>query len=218
MGRRQRFSPAGIPQHIVQRGNNRIPCFLCDGDRARYRHLLGMAASASGCRIHAYVFMSNHVHLLATADEEGAAGRMMQALGTRYVRYFNDRHGRTGTLWEGRFRSCLVDTEGYVLRCMRYIELNPVRAGMTRAPEDHPWSSYRWNALGIRDGLVSSHPAFLRLGADDATRRLAYRAIVGEGCPVRDLGEIRERLAAGTAWGSAHFVRTLHAGRAAIQE
>ena len=128
MARLPRLDLPGIPQHIVQRGNNRLPCFLDDVDRLRYLQLLEEALLATGCQLHAYVLMDNHVHMLATPPETGAVGRMMQRLGRRYVALFNARHARTGTLWEGRFKACLVDSTGYVLRCCRYIELNPVRA------------------------------------------------------------------------------------------
>jgi putative transposase len=134
MARQPRLDLPGIPQHIVQRGNNRLPCFLDDADRARYRQLLREALLATGCRLHAYVLMDNHVHLLATPPEAGAVGRMMHLLGRHYVGQFNARHGRTGTLWEGRYKACLVDGADYLLRCARYIDLNPVRARMTDIP------------------------------------------------------------------------------------
>ena len=114
--------------------------------------------------------MTNHVHLLMTPDEAGQIARVMQSLGRRYVRYVNDRYHRTGTLWEGRYRACLVDSEDYLLRCYRYIELNPVRAAMVSAPVDYAWSSYRKNALGIDDNLVRPHRAYLALGANDEQR------------------------------------------------
>lgn len=131
MARQRRLDLPGIPRHIVQRGNNRLPCFLDDADRARYRHLLREALLANDCRLHAYVLMDNHVHLLVTPPAAGATSRMMQWLGRQYAAQFNARHGRTGTLWEGRYKACLVDDADYLLRCVRYIDLNPVRARMT---------------------------------------------------------------------------------------
>jgi putative transposase len=134
-----RIDLPGIPQHIVQRGNNRLPCFLDDGDRLRYLHLMHEALHATGCQLHAYVLMDNHVHLLVTPPAPGRIGQLMQRLGRNYVALFNGRHGRTGTLWEGRYKACLVDSADYVLRCYRYIELNPVRARLTDDP-----AAYRW--------------------------------------------------------------------------
>jgi putative transposase len=125
MARQPRFDLPDIPQHVVQRGNNRLPCFLDDNDRRRYLNLLGEALLATGCALHAYVLMDNHVHLLLTPPEAGAISRLMQKLGRAYVGQFNARHRRTGTLWEGRYKSCLVDSASYVLRCCLYIDLNP---------------------------------------------------------------------------------------------
>ena len=138
MARQPRLDLPGIPQHIVQRGNNRLPCFLDDIDRACYRQLLREALLATGCGLHAYVLMDNHVHLLVTPPRAGAIGQLMQRLGRQYVGQFNARHGRTGTLWEGRYKACLVDTTEHLLRCARYIDLNPVRARMTDDPAPGP--------------------------------------------------------------------------------
>ncbi|MEZ0471518.1 transposase [Luteimonas salinilitoris] len=149
MARFPRFDLPGVPQHIVPRGNNRLPCFLDDSDRLRYLTLLGDALLSTGVRLHAYVLMDNHVHLLATPPLRGSIGRMMQRLGRQYVGLFNARHGRSGTLWEGRYKACLVDSESYVIACYRYIELNPVRARMTDDPAAYRWSSCAAN-LGQR--------------------------------------------------------------------
>ncbi len=143
MARLPRPDLAGIPQHIVQRGNNRLPCFLDDEDRQRYLQLLLEALGRFGCRLHAYVLMDNHVHLLMTPGEAGAVSRLMHTFARNYAGLFNHRHGRSGTLWEGRYKSCLVDSDGYFLACSRYIELNPVRAWMVAEPADHPWSEKR---------------------------------------------------------------------------
>lgn len=148
MARQPRFDLPGVPQHIVQRGNDRQPRFADTAGYLRYRQELGEAARKHGCTLHAYVLMTNHVHLLATPAEPGGISRMMQAIGRRYVAAFNARYRRTDTLWEGRFKSALVDSERYVLACYRYIELNPVRAGMVAAPGDYRWSSYHANADG----------------------------------------------------------------------
>jgi len=135
--RQPRLDLGGVAQHIVQRGNDRQPSFFTDVDRGRYLLELRKLSRGWGCAIHAYVLMTNHVHLLAKPRERGAIGRLMQALGRRYVRFVNDRHCRTGTLWEGRYKACLVASDEHLLRCYRYIELNPVRAGMVPVPSDY---------------------------------------------------------------------------------
>ena len=166
MARQPRLDLPGIPQHIVQRGNNRLPCFLDDVDRIHYLELLGEALPVTDVRLHAYVLMDNHVHLLVTPPEIGAVGRMMQMLGRNVVRQFNARHGRTGTLWEGRYKSCLVADADYFLRCARYIDLNPVRARMIDDPALFPWSSCA-GLCGLRDDpLLSLHPTQRDMGGD----------------------------------------------------
>src|SRR5574337_70831 len=157
MPRQRRLDLPGVPQHIIQRGNNRQPCFLREQDYRCYLSQLDEAAQAQGCRLHAYVLMTNHVHLLMTPEVVGAVARTMQCLGRRYVGYFNATYRRSGTLWEGRYKSCLVDSERYLLTCYRYIELNPVRAAMVETPGDYAWSSYRANAQGRQDRLVYPH-------------------------------------------------------------
>lgn len=188
-----------IAQHIVQRGNNRLPCFLDDTDRACYRHLLREALLATGCRLHAYVLMDNHVHLLVTPPEAGATGRMMQRLGRHYVGQFNTRHGRTGTLWEGRYKACLVDGADYFLRCVRYIDLNPVRARMTDDPAAFHWSSCA-GLCGLRDDpLLSVHPVQRALGPE------AYRKTLAEAISDEDLAAIRLYLQQQRAYGRDDF-------------
>lgn len=205
MARLPRFDLPGVPQHIVQRGNNRLPCFLDDGDRGRYLTLLGEALLSTGVRLHAYVLMDNHVHLLLTPPAAGDIGRMMQRLGRQYVGQFNGRHGRTGTLWEGRYKACLVDSERYVLACYRYIELNPVRARMTDDPLAYPWSSCAAN-LGQRpQSRISPHPAFLAQGATAAERYAAYRCLLDEAIPETMLADIRLHLQQQRAWGHNDF-------------
>ena len=199
MARQPRLDLPGIPQHIVQRGNNRLPCFLDDADRARYRQLLREALLATGCQLHAYVLMDNHVHLLSTPPELGATGRMMHLLGRHYVGQFNARHGRTGTLWEGRYKACLVDGEDYLLRCTRYIDLNPVRARMTDDPAAFPWSSCA-ALCGLReDSLLVLHPTQRALGAQ------AYRVMLAEAISDEDLAAIRLYLQQQRAYGRDDF-------------
>lgn len=164
MARQPRFDLPGIPQHVVQRGNNRLPCFMDDLDRQRYLQCLRQALGRFGCRLHAYVLMSNHVHLLLTPGEAGALSRLMHTFARNYAGLFNGRHGRTGTLWEGRYKACLVDSGSYFLACSRYIELNPVRAWMVARPGDYPWSSYGAHAGEREDALLMAHPEYLALG------------------------------------------------------
>ena len=199
MARQPRLDLPGIPQHIVQRGNNRLLCFLDDTDRARYRQLLREALQATECRLHAYVLMDNHVHLLATPPEAGALARLMQKLGRGYVGQFNARHGRTGTLWEGRYKACLVDGNDYLLRCTRYIDLNPVRARMTDDPLAFPWSSCA-SLCGLRDDpLLTPHPVQRALGAE------GYRAMLAEAISDDDLTAIRLYLQQQRAYGRDDF-------------
>jgi putative transposase len=202
----------GTPLHIIQRGNNRSRCFLVDSDYLVYLDLLRECAEEADCEVHAYVLMTNHVHLLISPGDIHAPAMLMQRLGQRYVQYVNRRHARTGTLWEGRFRSCLVGDECYLLICQRYIELNPVRAGMVDDPGLYPWSSYRINALGQSSDLVRPHPAYATLAQGDETRRAAYRELFREAMPDRILQRIRFASNGNFALGSEDF--TASAARA----
>jgi putative transposase len=177
MPRAPRVVLPGHTLHLIQRGNNRSACFVDDVDRGCYLAALHHASVGARCPVHAYVLMTNHVHLLVTAGEARAPARMMQALGRNYVRHFNERHGRTGTLWEGRYRSSLIDSERYFLQCSRYIEANPVRAGLVGRPGEYRWSSFRSNAYGQPDALLRRHAVYLELARCDSTRREAYRAL-----------------------------------------
>ncbi|AKC87087.1 transposase [Pseudoxanthomonas suwonensis] len=209
MARLPRPDVPGIPLHIVQRGNDRQPCFADIADYQRFLHELGEAALRHHCQLHAYVLMTNHVHLLATPLEPGGASRMMQAIGRRYVATFNTRHHRTGTLWEGRFKSALVDSERYVLACYRYIELNPVRAGITSAPGAYAWSSHACNAYGIREPRITPHPAYLALGSSDGDRQGAYRDLLAQGLPSEEAEALRLHTRQQKAWGSERFRRQM---------
>lgn len=205
MPRMARLDVAGVAQHVVQRGNDRQACFFRETDYVRYLQDLREASLAFGCRVHAYVLMSNHVHLLITAHEAGSVGRLMQALGRRYVRYINDTLGRTGTLWEGRYKSCLVDNERYVLACYRYIELNPVRAGMVLDPGTYRWSSYLCNGCGVHDPLVTSHPVYDQIAREVDERHARYRELVAEGITKEELDALRLYVQRQRALGSAPF-------------
>lgn len=205
MPRHARIELPHVPQHVRQRGNNRQPCLLDDNDRRNYLELLAGALRDTGCRLHAYALMDNHVHLLVTPPCPGATGRMMQHLGRRYVRLFNARHGRSGTLWEGRYRACLVDSEGYVLRCARYIDLNPVRARITADGRDYRWSSCA-ALCGLRhDPLLSLHAAQVALGPTTPARGLAYQGLLDEAISDDEMQAIRLNLQQQRAWGRDDF-------------
>lgn len=178
MARKPRVDLPGVAQHVIQRGNDRQPCFFRDIDHQRYLQDLREITFAHECRVHAYVLMTNHVHLLMTPASAGAISRVMQCLGRRYVRYINDAYGRTGTLWEGRYKSHLVASDEHLLRCYRYIELNPVRAGMVATADQYRWSSHAGNALGAPDPLLHPHNCYLRLGTNAADRQLTYRELL----------------------------------------
>ena len=205
MPRRARLSLPGIPWHIIQRGNNRSVCFQAEEDYQFYLHYLREFAERFGCAIHAYVLMTNHVHLLLTPEREDSAGLLMKHLGQRYVQYVNRAYRRSGTLWEGRFRSCLTQGEDYVLACHRYIELNPVRAGMVRRPQDYRWSSYHANGLGRADALLTPHEEYLRLGRNDQDRREAYRALFRAHVDEALMEEIRDATNGNFVLGGKRF-------------
>jgi putative transposase len=207
MPRQPRLVVPGLALHVVQRGASRLPCFFASQDRVFYLAALGRHATEFGCAIHAYVLMTNHVHLLLTPTRAEAPGLMMQAIGRRYVRYVNDRQGRSGTLWEGRFRSCLVGEPAYVLACHRYIEMNPVRAGMVARPGDHPWSSHRANAGLAGDPLLTPHPDRLALAATPTARRSAYLAFFDAAPPQGETGDapLRHATRTNTVFGSPSF-------------
>lgn len=180
MPRQNRLVIPEVPLHITQRGNNRLRCFFDADDYRMYLRILYAAALRAECQVHAYVLMSNHVHLLVSPSDEHGPALLMKSLGERYVQYVNRRHTRTGTLWEGRYHSCLVPCETYLMVCHRYIELNPVRACVVTKPVDYPWSSYCHNAHGHTSKLLTHHELYSRLGNDGASRQAAYRGLFDE--------------------------------------
>lgn len=180
MARRARLFRAGVPLHLIQRGHNRDACFLAEVDRLVYLNMLKECVDKAGCAIHAYVLMTNHVHLLLSPSEPTSGSRMMKALSQRYVQYFNRRHQRSGTLWEGRYRSCIVENEYYFLTCQRYVELNPVRAAIVAHPGAYRWSSYSANAEGVPNPLVNPHDTYRRLALEPIDRQAAYRGLFTE--------------------------------------
>jgi putative transposase len=209
MPRRPRILLADHPLHIVQRGINREPCFFAEEDYLFYLHWLEEAARTCGCAIHAYALMTNHVHLLLTPAEPGAPSRLMQSLGRRYVQYVNRFYRRSGSLWEGRFKSSVVQAESYLLACMRYIELNPVRADMVADPGQYRWSSYRANGLGQADKRLTPHSLYLALAGRDEERRADYRALFRPQLDQEAADEIRTALSLGMPLGSERFAEAV---------
>lgn len=186
MPRPPRSITANCPVHIVQRGINRRSCFRCEQDFRSYLAALRETSRHYRVSIYAFVLMTNHVHMLAVPARENAVSSMMQQLGRKYVSYFNKLHVRTGTLWEGRFRSSVIGSERYLFACYRYIELNPVRAGLARSAREYNWSSYRANAMNLPDGLVTASPEWLALGKSGAERAKQYRRLFVSGIEDHD--------------------------------
>lgn len=205
MPRRPRLELPGVPLHFTQRGVNRAATFLDDGDFAAYRRLLGEVLAGHDIALHAYVLMTNHVHLLLTPPLAGRLSAAMCQLGRRYVPAFNRKHGRTGTLWEGRFKTCLVDSDRYVLSVQRYIELNPVRAAMSASAGAYPWSSANASLGCGPDPLVSMHPVYLTLGNDARSRAAAYRQWLAEGIGEEEMRSIRTHMQQERALGEPRF-------------
>ena len=198
MSRLPRFVLPGQPQHIIQRGNNREPIFADEEDYQFYLNRVKASAKTHGVDVHAYVLMTNHVHILVTPWTENGISGMMQGIGRHYVQYFNHRYGRTGTLWEGRYRAALLDREAYLFSCYRYVELNPVRAGMMTHPAEYPWSSYQCNALGTPNSLITPHPLYTSLDRDDENRQSIYRSHFDVHLDDKTIDEIRD--ATNKAW------------------
>ena len=205
MARLPRLCIAGVPQHIIQRGNNRQICFGSVEDFAAYAYWLEESSRKYKVSIHAWVFMTNHVHLLVTPETNDGVSMMMQTLGRHYVRYFNHTYKRTGTLWEGRFKSCVIDAEDYLLVCQRYIELNPVRAGMVNDPASYTWSSYKANGLGQRPKLWTPHRIYQQLGKTAGERSLVYRELFLAHLDQAVLAKIRTASNQGMALGNDRF-------------
>lgn len=205
MARLPRFCLPGIPQHVIQRGNNRQPCFAATSDYLFYLECVRSASRRYGCTVHAYVLMTNHVHLLMTPLQQGTISRCMQHIGRRYVQYFNFCYRRTGTLWEGRYKASLVDMERYVLTCYRYIEMNPVRAGMVANPSEYRWSSYRRNVFDEKDEVVAPHELYTALGANPSSRCTAYRELLRTQLDESTLQTIRECLNQEVVLGNDRF-------------
>lgn len=214
MLRRPRIHLPGVPLHIVQRGHNRDACFFCDEDYGAYLTWLADGLRDTGCQLHAYVLMTNHVHLLLTPPAQmESVPRLLIMLGRRYVQYINKAYRRTGTLWDSRYKSSSIQTEAYLLQCQRYIELNPVRAGMVNDPAHYRWSSYRGNGLGAGDPvaglsqpLITPHPLYLGLGADAESRQAAYRELFRSELDREAISHIRLALNQSQPLGDSRFL------------
>ena len=211
MPRRRRLCPPGLPVHVVQRGNNRQICFASDADMKAYANWLYEGAGKFGVDIHAWVFMTNHVHLLLTPHNPDSISLCLQNLGRNYVRYFNHRHQRSGTLFEGRFRSSIVQTGRYLLACQRYIELNPVRAGMVNDPADYSWSSYRAHAFGRAAKMWQPHREYLALGHTEAARMSVYRRLIAQQLATELITDICDALNTGLVLGNDRFRQEVEA-------
>ena len=196
-----------MPQHVVQRGLDRHAVFFEDADYEHYLDVLSDSAESYRMLVHAYCLMTNHVHLLVTPQERDSVPHAMRRLGSQYVRFANRRYGRSGTLWDGRYRASLVDSDTYFLVCQRYIELNPVRAGMVVEPGAYRWSSFACNALGTDDGRVVPHAVYRDLGVDEAARREAYRALFAQAMDSEQVEAVRAALQHNHALGSDRFKR-----------
>ncbi len=209
MARLPRLTLPGYPHHVIQRGNNRQAIFESNGDRQFLLDLLLENALKFSVAIHAYVLMGNHFHLLATPQTSEGLPQMMQAVGRRYVRLFNDSRERSGTLWEGRYKSTLIQSDRYLLACMAYIDLNPVRAGIATSPDEHPWSSYGHYA-GLRvDPLITPHPLVWELGNTPFAREAAYVELVRNGITEREQSALTQSVLRGWALGEPGFVAEL---------
>ena len=205
MPRKPRFYLPGVAVHIMQRGNCRQAVFFEDTDYQYYLKWLLEGAEKYGCVIHAYVLMTNHVHLLMTPTSPDSISRAIQHVGRNYVTYINRTYGRSGTLWEGRHKGNNVDSENYLLACMRYIEMNPVRAGLVDSPNDYPWSSFAYNALGKVNDVVTTHTIYEHLGNSRAQRCSVYHSLFTCHLDVEQVDDIRNAIQTGTPLGNDRF-------------
>ena len=205
MSRKLRNCPPEVPVHVIQRGNNRQKCFTSDADIAMYAHWLAEGGKKYEVAIHGWVFMTNHIHLLLTPSDDKAISKLMQNLGRLYVSHFNYSYARTGTLFDGRFKSSLVQAQNYLLTCLRYIELNPVRAGMVTDPGDYRWSSYSAHGFGKRVAMWTPHPFYKLLGDDALSRQERYRELIRENLRVDEISKIRHCVNSGQVLGSEKF-------------
>ena len=211
MPRKPRFFIPNLPVHVIQRGNNRQAMFFEEADYRRYLSLLGEGKERYGCSVHTYVLMTNHVHLLMTPVEVDSVSRIMQHVGRHYVQYINHKYKRTGTLWEGRFKASIVDATTYLLACYRYIELNPVRAGMVEEPGYYAWSGFQSNGLARSDALITAHAEYLNLGETPSQRAKNYRMLFQQPITDAEISSIRDYVQSGTPLGGNRFKEEIEA-------
>jgi putative transposase len=209
MPRKRRFYQPGVPVHAFQRGHNKEPVFFDDQDYLAYLRFLKASADALGCLIHAYVLMTNHVHLLVTPLAANDVSLLFQGIGRHFVPYINKTYQRRGSLWEGRHKGHLLESEDYFLICMRYIEMNPVRAGMVEHPAQYRWSSYAANAQGIDNAVIQPHELYLSLGKTPEARQSAYQGLFESAINPDELELIRASLHSGTPLGNDRFKRQI---------
>jgi putative transposase len=211
MPRKPRFYVAGAPVHAVQRGHNRSAIFFGDLDYLEYLRCLKQAADSCGCAVHAYVLLTNHVHLLLTPERPDSVGRLFQSLGRHFVRYVNTSYQRHGGLWEGRYKCNVIESQAYLFSCMRYIEMNPVRAGMVDHPANYRWSSYAANALGVSNAVLTPHAEYVALGRLRDDRQSVYRGLFDGGPDSDELALLRCALQTGTPLGNEKFKAEIEA-------
>ncbi|TSE28020.1 Transposase IS200 like protein [Tepidimonas thermarum] len=209
MPRRPRIHLPGVPQHVIQRGVDRQPVFFSDDDCRFYLDWLGEYASKRDIALHAYCLMTNHVHLVLSAPSAGALPGLMQDMGRRYVQYVNRTYHRSGGLWQGRYKASYVQSERYLLACMRYVELNPVRARMVQAPGEYRWSSYRANALGEEDKLLTPHDQYLAIGSTAEQRQQTYRGLFATEVDEPAWALIRTATQQGVVVGDSRFAEMI---------
>ena len=205
MPRKPRFYMPGAPVHAVQRGHNKSAIFFADFDYLEYLRCLKQVSDTCGCAIHAYVQMTNHVHLLMTPEDSTSVSRLFQGLGRHYVRYINETYGLRGSLWEGRYKSTLIQSQTYLLICQRYIEMNPVRAGLVDHPAKYRWSSYSANALGVSNSILSKHAEYQLLGRSPEDRQSTYRGLFDTTLGSEEIALQRSALQTGTPLGNDRF-------------
>lgn len=211
MPRKPRFYVPGAPVHAVQRGHNRSAVFSDNLDYLEYLRCLKQAADSCGCAVHAYVLMTNHVHLLLTPERANSVGRLFQNVGRHYVRYVNQKYRRHGGLWEGRYKCNVIESQTYLLSCMRYIELNPVRAGMVDHPAKYRWSSHAANALGVSNAVLSPQAEYVALGRLPVDRQSVYRGLFDREVDSNELALLRGALQTGTPLGNEKFKAEIEA-------
>lgn len=211
MPRKPRFYVPGAPVHALQRGHNRSAVFFNDLDYLEYLRCLKQAVDGCGCAVHAYVLMTNHVHLLLTPARADSVGCLFQSLGRHYVRYVNETYQRHGGLWEGRYKCNVIESQAYLLSCMRYIELNPVRAGMVDHPAKYRWSSYAANALGVSNAVLTTHAEYAALGDSSDDRQAVFRGLFDASSDSDELALVRGSLQTGTPLGNEKFKAEIEA-------